>query len=138
MRIESNRPVRPTGRRDDKKGGVSGENFAEALNSEPAAQPATSAPSVSALGGLLALQEVPDATQEGRRRSVARGDALLDGLDELRIGLLTGHVSRDKLTDMARLVRQARPMVDDLRLTELLDEIELRAAVELAKLTPAA
>lgn len=135
MRIESNRPIRPTGRRDEKKGGVSGESFAESLNSEPAAQPATSAPSLGALSGLLSLQEVPDATQEARRRGTARGDALLDGLEELRIGLLAGRVSRDKLADMARLVRQARPSVDDPRLTELLDEIELRVAVELAKLT---
>ncbi len=138
MRIESNRPIRPTGRRDEKKGGVSSESFAESLSSEPASQPATSAPSVGGLGGLLALQEVSDSTQEGKRRGAARGEALLDGLDELRIGLLTGHVSRDKLADMARLVRQARPSVDDPRLTELLDEIELRTAVELAKLTPAA
>jgi hypothetical protein len=82
---------------------------------------------------LFALQEVPDATA-GRKRALARGHRLLDRLDELRLGLLLGHIARDKLADLARLARDGGQEVDDPNLREILAEIELRAEVELAKL----
>jgi hypothetical protein len=84
----------------------------------------------------LALQGAPDSTErQARRRAVQRGDAMLDDLDEIRLGLLLGAIPRARLEQLAQLVRARREQVDDPKLMAILDEIELRAAVELAKLT---
>jgi hypothetical protein len=134
MRVEANRPIGPTATRRGGKVGGSG-SFADALASEPAAAPAGAAP-VGGIGALFALQEVPDATV-GRRKAIARGTQLLDRLSELQLGLLGGAIDRSSLADLAATVRAARAGTDDPRLQEVLDEIELRAAVELAKLSNA-
>ncbi len=95
------------------------------------AGPAGSGP-LAALGSLLAVQEVPDATS-GRRRAARHGDMLLDELKELQIGLVQGWVPEDTLRSLAHMLDRPRPTIDDPDLEMVLDEIELRAAVELAK-----
>jgi hypothetical protein len=133
MRVEQNRPVRPTGSRREAKGSTASTGFAEALGTEPGQSAApTAAP--SPLGALFALQEIGDAGTE-RRRALARGDHLLDRLDRLRHDLLAGAIDPDSLADLARTARSARVQVNDPGLAAVLDEIELRAAVELAKLS---
>ena len=62
------------------------------------------------------------------------GNRMLDLLDDLRHGLLRGAVPVSKLEGLLSLVRNQRDRIDDPRLAEVLDEIEVRAAVELAKL----
>ena len=47
--------------------------------------------------------------------------------------LLTGAISRDKLLQLGHLVNTRKGEVTDPRLAEILDEIDLRAQVELAK-----
>jgi Class II flagellar assembly regulator len=134
MRIEWTPPVRPAGaRRDDKTGASSGEKFSEALDAEQPSAPPTAAPSLNPLDALLIAQELPDALA-GRRRAVQRGNALLDRLEELRLGLLAGMLPRERLDELAQLAKSARETVDDPRLGAVLDEIDLRVAVELAKL----
>ena len=111
----------------------SGSKFSKALASETAATSsvATANP-VTAVDGLLTLQEVDDAAARasaGKRRA----QDLLEGLDDLRHGLLTGGLSREKLLALAKHVQSRRAQVDDPHLSEILDEIDLRAQVELAK-----
>ncbi len=67
-------------------------------------------------------------------RGIARGADLLDRLDEIRHALLCGAMARESLADLRRHVQARRPLVDDARLGAILDEIDLRASVELAKL----
>ncbi len=62
-----------------------------------------------------------------------RASDILDRLDELRHGLLMGTLTRRDIEKLAQLVRLRREQVNDPRLTEILDQIELRAEVELAK-----
>lgn len=85
---------------------------------------------------LFALQEVDDALSGKKRRARARGEDILDRLDELRLGLLTGAFPVEKLHQLVRMVQNQRDTLDDPRLQEILDEIDLRAQVEIAKLTP--
>ncbi len=87
---------------------------------------------MSGVDALLALQEV-DESGERRQRSRKRGDDLLDRLDEIRHGLLIGGVPRAALQNLSELVRIRRQEIADPQLQDVLDEIELRAAVELAK-----
>ena len=98
----------------------------------PASAPVTGSASVGSVDSLLSLQEVGDAAS-GRSNGLQRASDLLEHLDEIRYGLLVGGLSRSSLLDLARSVRQQRAMIGDPRLAVILDEIELRAAVELAK-----
>lgn len=88
---------------------------------------------VGAMDALLAVQAADDALQ-GRRRARARADDILNRLDDLRHFLLVGAIPRQRLEQLALAVRAQRAAVDDARLVEILDEIDLRAQVELAKL----
>jgi hypothetical protein len=47
-----------------------------------------------------------------------------------------GAIPKEKLIAMAQMVRSRRDNVPDPQLASLLDEIELRVEVELAKLSP--
>ena len=51
------------------------------------------------------------------------------------MGLLTGGLSRDRLAKLAQMLRQPRDQALDPEVAEVLAEIELRAEVELAKLS---
>jgi hypothetical protein len=80
------------------------------------------------------LRSLRDSTDQSGGRSKKRAEEILDKLEDIRIGLLTGSISRDRLEALDQMVQQHRDQVADPRLAEILDEIELRARVELAKL----
>jgi len=84
-------------------------------------------------GALLALQEVPDAVAQ---RSKARQNAqrVLDHLEQLRFDLLEGRIPAETIERLAEEVENVRSRTDDPELNHILDEIQLRAQVELAKL----
>ncbi|MGO4409672.1 MULTISPECIES: flagellar assembly protein FliX [unclassified Brevundimonas] len=101
--------------------------------SGPASANATSsASSVAGVSALMALQGVEDAT-ERRRRAIRRGGGLLDRLDELKLALLNGQDGAAALERLARTLREERPEDADPGLKGVLDQIDLRAAVEMAK-----
>lgn len=87
---------------------------------------------VAGLSALMALQGVESAT-ERRRRAIRRGGGLLDRLDELKLALLAGEAGEGALERLGQGLREARTEDDDPGLTDLLNQIDLRAAVELAK-----
>lgn len=92
---------------------------------------------VSGVDAILLAQSVGDAAQNEakKRRAVKRGENILDGLDEVRLALLEGKISKEKLIKLAQTLRERRDDGLDEALNALLDEIELRAEVELTKLT---
>jgi hypothetical protein len=115
--------------------GKAGDGFVSQLDNsaeDTSVAPASSVTQVTAVDGLLALQEVPDALDR-KRQLVRRGNSLLDRLDEIRIGLLDGRIPHGTLTRLLQEVQNKRESVDDPGLLETLDAIELRARVELAK-----
>ena len=122
------------------RGAGGGEGFRIAGATAPAAPAQVSG--VSGVGGvmgveaLIALQDVESPT-ERKRRSVRRAGHLLDELDSLKIALLGGELTPGQLDALARAVREQRSATDDPKLEAVLDEIETRAAVELAKLEAA-
>jgi hypothetical protein len=81
---------------------------------------------------LLALQAVEDPLF-AKRKAVRRGRSLIDLLEGLKADLLVGTVSADRLDRIVALVRQTREQLDP-QLDALIEDIELRALVELAKL----
>ena len=76
---------------------------------------------------------MPDALHS-RRRATRRSTDLLDQLEEIRNGLLMGSIPVNRLRSLAHMLKSEREQVADPRLRSLMDEIELRCAVELAKL----
>ena len=63
-----------------------------------------------------------------------RGSSMLDRLDDIRIALLTGSLPRGQLENLRRMAQERGEILNDPQLQSVLDEIELRVAVELAKL----
>jgi hypothetical protein len=88
---------------------------------------------IGALDSILMLQGLDDSV-DGRSKAAAHGEALLDMLDQVRDGLLAGGVPRATLNRLAYAVTRRHDQFNDPKLQGVLDEIELRAHVELAKL----
>jgi hypothetical protein len=88
---------------------------------------------IAALDSILMLQGMDDSTQ-GRSKGVAHGEQLLDLLDSVRDGLLAGEIPRATLNKLAAAVTRRHDAFADPKLQDVLDQIELRAHVELAKL----
>lgn len=104
------------------------------ISEEPAAaHVATAQPVAPATGmeALLALQSVEDPLF-AKKKAIRRGNALLDTLETIKADLLLGQVSEGRLNQLMALIGQARDR-GLAGLDPILDDIELRARVELAK-----
>ena len=88
---------------------------------------------IAALDSILMLQGLDDSTQ-GKSKGLAHGEQLLDLLDSVRDGLLAGGIPRATLNKLAAAVTRRHEVFADPKLQDVLDQIELRAHVELAKL----
>ena len=91
---------------------------------------------VSEVSSILLAQEIPQGSSEGSQNKTlfTRGEVLLDQLGIIRDGLLTGSLPADKLEELTKILNEEKAINNDPQLTEIIDEIELRAQVELAKL----
>ncbi len=133
--------TRPTtGPRSVKRtGGVTGTQFAEALaaaegiGGAEGVEATGSIAGVSGIGALLGAQEVSEH-EVRKRKSIRQGRVTLEALEQLRDSLLMGSLPLSTLKRLENLVEEERSKTNDPVLQGILDEIELRAAVELAKL----
>lgn len=123
----------PPARRAGRAGAIFSLDLAEA----PRASQRAAAPMPAVmLDSLLAVQAVGDAL-ERRRRAVHKGRDTLDVLDDLKLAILAGRVTPDLLVRLREMLKARRERVDDPALDDVLAHIELRAAVEAAKLEKA-
>lgn len=90
---------------------------------------------ISGAEAILATQNVGDFVDDAprRKRLTEFADDILDRLDELRSGILLGEFPKDHLAELAQKLRQKRLQSADPELNEIIQEIELRAEVEVAK-----
>lgn len=99
-----------------------------------------STPSVSGLGpvtavdALLAAQESGGHGSRQRSRGYRTAEEMLDLLQQVQKGLLKGQISVTDLRRLKTLASEKRTWENDPKLAQILNDIELRAAVELAKL----
>lgn len=136
MRIDPRFAAAPTGAAAAPRRPEGGPAFA--LGQAPAtttSAAATPAASLAGLDAILTLQTNADTPEERRRRATRRGHDLLDGLDRLKASLIMGRVSTRDLQAIAGRLSQRSGDSGDPRLDGLIADIELRAAVELAKLS---
>lgn len=92
---------------------------------------------VPSTAALLVLQaDAIDPDQ--RRRGLQRGRRQLDDLDALKLGLIDGRADGATVAALKAGLTAERQPTGDASLDEVLREIDVRAAVELAKLAMAA
>ncbi|MCI5060246.1 MAG: flagellar assembly protein FliX [Alphaproteobacteria bacterium] len=103
---------------------------------ETAGTAATSA--IAKVDALLAVQGVESATEgKTRRKMHERGEKILRQMDHLRLAILTGNLSVGHIVDIADVVASHREKITDPDLSAVLDEVDLRAQIELAKIKKA-
>ncbi|WP_075215634.1 flagellar assembly protein FliX [Mongoliimonas terrestris] len=135
MRINgTSRIVGPQAGSAARRADASGAAFAPAAPDTPArSSAATHSPMLGGLDALIALQGLEeDLPRQRRRRAVRRGHDILDVLEEIRIAFLGGAFSGSALDRAAVLLAALEPSGDPA-LDALIEDIALRAEVELAK-----
>jgi len=83
---------------------------------------------------LMALQEISEPAHDRRKQAARRGFRLLDALGMLKIGLLAGKLDDSTLNALRQGLAEARGAGHERDLSDILTAIDVRAAVELAKL----
>jgi len=133
--LRSTRSVGATRKSDQaKRKSDAFERTLEEESNEPAHANTVEHPSsVGPIDILLSVQEL-STDPDGRGQARARGEQSLNLLDEVRLGLLAGRMSIERLEMLVALVKSARLTPSDSKLAETLEEIELLARVEAAKL----
>jgi hypothetical protein len=123
-------------RRLNKAGGASSGFSVSETAEQPRATTLSAPGPLTAVETILTLQNVDDASSSPSK-GIAHGEALLELLDDVRDGLLSGGIPRTTLNKLASAVSRRHETFTDPKLQTVLDEIELRAKVELAKLEQA-
>lgn len=103
------------------------ESDGEALPEAPAAVAFVCPPA------LLQLQEAAAPEPSAARAALRHGFDLLDRLDDLRLALVAGRIAPGRLAALAEALAARQGPSSDPRVEAVIAEIELRAAVELAK-----
>ena len=113
------------------------ENFADYLKTSIVSdeKQVQASSSITSADAIFAAQMVDtDEEKQIRRKLIKKGESLLQNLEDIRQSLLLGEIEKDKLIDISRLVKRKDIESSDPKLQEILQEIELRVEVELAKL----
>jgi len=132
MKIEGPRATSAPSSGRRAAGAAEGAGFS--LPADGATRSAATAPSagITHIDALLALQS-DDPQKQRRARQTRRGRAALDALEVLAHGLLTGTAPGGLRGELERL-RGEGELTGEAELDEVLREIDIRLAVEAAKL----
>lgn len=109
------------------------QNASAAPASPHAAASTSGAATLGAVDAVMALQGV-DTIGERRARALRKGRRLLDALDRLTLSMLNDDTSGAHLSMLRRAMDESRGESGDAGLDDALSHIEVRAAVEIAKL----
>lgn len=132
MKISSTSPLKKSVTPSKVKGGgVSSADFESELE-KAAPSPVKESFQVSNVEAIWAQQEV-NVEAEKRKRQMKRGHRIIDHLEQIKQSLLSNTLSLQQLKKLQEEIRREKENVEDPILADLLSDIELRAAVELAK-----
>ena len=139
-------------RKGGQSGSVGGVSFAQSvLGSRPArstSQNVDTAQAVEASGSIVALMAIeniegidPDEEKRhpqnqqdrGERDPVEHAEDLIAEMKTLQIQLLDEAIDPDQLQSLAKRLKEKKAETSDAALQRLINEVELRAKVELAK-----
>ncbi len=118
------------------KSSASAEQFSLTEEISSAAVNSPAAANINPVGSIDAILAVQTISQEEEKasRNILRGKDLLNSLGEIRNAMLTGKISVHTVENIINRVKEEREIISDPALNEILDEIEVRVEVELAKL----
>jgi hypothetical protein len=139
MKIEGPNKTNSTGKAGAAKtAGPKGAAFSSFLSASEEAESAGGLSRVVGVGGMLGMLSVAaseEATaREQRQQAIDYAEDLLADLDALRVGLILGEYNEMQLNGLINRVQNRRQIVADPQLKAVLEDIDLRAQVELAKL----
>ena len=116
----------------DRKGNIFGSMVSSETSS---AAPAKATQSIAMVDALLAVQGAEDPTaRAARKRARVRAENVLSELDKIKVAMLSGNLTVGHMVDIGDVVASHREKITDPGLTSIMDEIDLRAQVELAKM----
>lgn len=137
MKIEGPGQSQGTGKsKKSDKASRSGNIFDSMVSSGPQEAAATkTTQSIAMVDSLLAVQGAEDpAARAARKRVRQRAENVLGELEKLKMAMLSGKLTVGHMIDIADVVASHREKINDPAMTALMDEIDLRAQVELAKM----
>jgi hypothetical protein len=129
MKIEQSKSVLVSNTKKTKKSAGASSPF----TIEDGASSVGSAAPVFSLNASDALEALQGVNYDDSSQDQERGHKVLNLLDGLRHNVLFGQISLSQLREVETLVGQHRGKNLDPQLLEILDEIDLRAKVEIAK-----
>lgn len=109
-------------------------SFLTAANEISDSSAASSVSETSSVDNLFIIQEIDEADKHAKKKLIKRAETLIEKLEKIREALLFGTISKDELIKTAQFLRERKEIVQDKKLSEIIEEIELRVEVELAKL----
>ena len=113
--------------------GVESSDFDSLLISEQKIDSVAATNRISSVDAVVGLQEITgDNTDE--RGAKNRANLILDKLEDIRMGLLMGQIPKSNLEELSKILIVARENSIDSNLLQVIEDIELRAKIELAKL----
>ena len=138
MKVSGYGSIRPGSGSKKTSGTSSTSSFADLLALTGSEETQTASPlgdvaATSALSNLLSLQEISEEDVR-RKKLLQQGKNMLDVLEQLRQQLLMGAIPAHMMQDLARQLSVEKEKTLDPAMNELIEDIELRLAVELAKL----
>lgn len=109
-------------------------SFGKMLDSIGEEKEVSSTPGISRINPVNFIQVIDADEKSKRKQLVEEGEDILDELLKLRDALLLGSLSADRLRAIEAKIAKIEADCDDPLLNEIVEEIKIRAAVELAKL----
>ena len=106
--------------------------FTSVLDAELRTEQSTANLKVSTVDALSPVE--PAAADSDKKHAASRAALILDRLEDIRQGLLVGAIPKPRLEELAGTIKETRDSGLNPEMSDILDEIELRAKVELAKL----
>ena len=136
MKVEGPKKSQSTSQsRKSSASGADSVDFSQYIKSGQEASSVSTARAITNVDSLLAVQAAEDPTERAaRRRMQDRSDKIIDGLEKIRLAMLNGTLTVGHMIDIADIVASHREKIQDRKLTDIMDEIDLRAQVELAKM----
>lgn len=118
-----------------KSGSSSGASFSSMVQNSDTSETSQSsgASGAQAVAGVFAVQDIASSTDAPKKQAVKRANDILEDLEEIRMGILSGTLSTKTLTNLSERLKQQQEGLNDPDLKEIVAEIELRALIELAK-----
>ncbi|MCX7338208.1 MAG: hypothetical protein NTX76_02845 [Alphaproteobacteria bacterium] len=127
--IATTRNLAPVKKAEKKK-----ENAFSVDEESPSAQPSVAMHSAINIQPFDALFFALEHTNLSEQKTIDRGNDILDQLEQLKVGLINQNLGKESLEKLVVLLDNSHYDNSDPGLKGIMNEIEIRARVELAKL----